>query len=67
MNTKGILTSETRRLSERWNETRKSWRDHKADEFEQTHLAELFERLAPALRSIEELERLLHKIDAECR
>ncbi len=66
MNAKGILTSETRRLSERWTETQKSWRDHKADEFEKLHLAELFERLTPTLRAIEELEQLLHKVRTDC-
>ncbi len=66
MNAKGPLTSETRRLSERWTETRKTWRDHKADEFEKHHLAELFDRLGPSLRAIEELEQLLHKVHADC-
>jgi hypothetical protein len=66
VNSKGILTSETRRLAERWSETRKTWRDQKADEFEKLYLAELFDRLGPTLRAIEELDQLLHKVHAEC-
>lgn len=66
MNSKSILTSETRRLTERWDETRKTWRDRKADEFEKLHLAELFDRIHPTLRAIDELEQLLHKVHAEC-
>ena len=65
-NSKSVLTAATRQLHERWIETQKTWRDHKADDFEQTYLAELFARVGTTLRVIEELEQLLHKVHADC-
>ena len=65
-NSKSILSGATRQLSERWTETRLSWRDLKAEEFEKTYLAELFDRVASTVRVIEELELLLHKVHADC-
>lgn len=65
-NSKSILTGATRQLSERWAETRLSWRDQKAEDFEKAYLAELFNRVASTVRVIEELELLLHKVHADC-
>lgn len=63
---KSPLTSATRQLSERWTETRKTWRDHKSAEFERLYLEELFHRVEDAFRVIDELDQLLHKVHAEC-
>jgi len=65
-NSKSILSGATRQLSEQWAETRLSWRDHKAEDFEKAYLAELFDRVASTVRVIEELELLLHKVHADC-
>lgn len=65
-NSKSILTGTTRQLHERWAETRLSWRDQKAEDFEKAYLAELFDRVASTVRVIEELELLLHKVHADC-
>jgi hypothetical protein len=65
-NSKSILTGATRQLAERWAETRLSWRDQKAEEFEKTYLADTFNRVASTVRVIEELELLLHKVHADC-
>ena len=65
-NSKSILTGATRQLHERWAETRLSWRDHKAEDFEKAYLTELFDRVASTVRVIEELEQLLHKVHADC-
>jgi hypothetical protein len=65
-NAKGILTGATRQLQARWEDTRRTWRDQKAAEFEQTHLEPLIRDLAAALRTIEELDLLLQKIHADC-
>lgn len=63
---KGLLTTATRLLESRWNETRFSWRDRKAEEFEETYLSELMNSVNSALRVIEELDHLLEKIHADC-
>jgi len=63
---KGTLNGATRQLSARWTETRKTWRDHKAAEFEQVYLAELFHRVEDTFRVLDDLDQLLHKVHAEC-
>ena len=63
---RALLAEATRRLQTRWDETRASWRDRKAQEFEQLYLADLTESLNAALRVIEELDQLLQQIHADC-
>ena len=63
---KGLLTDATRQLQARWSETRNSWRDHKADEFENLYLTDLAAAVNTALRVIEELDHLLLKVHADC-
>lgn len=63
---RGLLTLATRHLMARWDETRVSWRDQKAADFEATYLAELSEQVASSLRALEELDHLLERIHADC-
>ncbi|MEO0017271.1 MAG: hypothetical protein RLZZ522_554 [Verrucomicrobiota bacterium] len=63
---KGLLLDATRQLQARWAETRASWRDHKAEEFDETYLANLSANVHSALRVIDELEQILQKVRAEC-
>jgi hypothetical protein len=56
----------TRQFQARWAETRATWRDHQAEEFEETDLAGLTTNVHTALRVIDELEQLLQKIRADC-
>jgi hypothetical protein len=63
---KGLLTLATRQLEARWGETRFSWRDRKAQEFEDLYLAELMNSVNAALRVIDELDQLLEKVHADC-
>ena len=63
---KGLLTLATRQLQARWGETRFSWRDRKAQEFDDLYLAELVNSVNSALRVIEELDHLLEKVHADC-
>ncbi|MES2437580.1 MAG: hypothetical protein V4584_00845 [Verrucomicrobiota bacterium] len=63
---KGLLTLATRNLQARWGETRFSWRDRKAQEFEELYLSELINSVNSALRVIEELDQLLEKVHADC-
>lgn len=63
---KGLLTMATRQLQSRWGETRDSWRDRKAEEFEKMYLSELMNAVNSALRVIDELDQLLEKTHADC-
>ncbi len=60
------LTLATRNLQVRWSETRQSWRDQKAVDFENEYLAELATGVNAALRVLEDLDHLLEKIHADC-
>jgi hypothetical protein len=64
--TRTRLTTLTKQLSIRWQETREHWQDAKAAEFEKRHLDELFNRVNTAAASIEDLERVLAKIHRDC-
>lgn len=63
---KGLLTLATRQLQSRWGETRFSWRDRKAQEFDDLYLSELMNSVNSALKVIEELDHLLEKVHADC-
>jgi hypothetical protein len=56
----------TRQLQERWAETRNSWRDQKAADFDDLYLSELTHSVSAALRVLEDLDKLLEKIHADC-
>ena len=63
---KGLLTLATRQVQARWGETRYSWRDSKAQEFDEMYLAELMVSVNSAFRVIDELDKLLEKVHADC-
>jgi hypothetical protein len=63
---RGLLTLATRQLMSRWEETRNSWRDQKAAEFESLYLAELGHTVSSALKILDDLDHLLEKIHADC-
>ncbi len=63
---KSLLNDANRELFARWEEARRSWRDAKAVEFEKDYLAGLPQAVASATRVIEEIDRLLSKIHADC-
>jgi vacuolar-type H+-ATPase subunit B/Vma2 len=63
---KGLLTLATRQLQARWGETKFSWRDRKAQEFDDLYLSELMNSVNSALRVIDELDQLLEKVHADC-
>lgn len=63
---RGLLTMATSQLLGRWEETRRSWRDNKAADFEALYLSELRDTVAAALRTLEELDQLLGKVHADC-
>ncbi len=63
---KGLLTLATRQLQARWGETKFSWRDRKAQEFDDLYLSELMNSVNSALRVIDELDQLLEQVHADC-
>ena len=63
---RGLLTMATRQLMSRWDETRQSWRDNKAADFEALYLSEVRDTVSSALRTLEELDKLLEKVHADC-
>ena len=63
---RGLLTLATRQLMARWEETRNSWRDQKAAEFESLYLSELGHSVSSALKILDDLDHLLEKIHADC-
>lgn len=63
---RGLLALATRQLQERWAETRHAWRDQKAADFDDLYLAELAHSVNAALRVLEDLDKLLERIHADC-
>ena len=63
---KSLLNESTRELFMRWEETRGSWRDAKAIDFDKEYLAGLPQAVATATRVIEELDAVLFKLHADC-
>lgn len=63
---RGLLTLATRQLFSRWEDTRQSWTDRKASEFESLYLAEIRNEVNSAMKVLEDLEHLLEKIHADC-
>ena len=59
----GALTKD---LMNRWRETKETWRDAKADEFERDFLIELQTSVDKSLHVMEQLDKLLAKIKNEC-
>ncbi len=63
---KGLLTLATRQLQARWGETQFSWRDAKAREFDEVYLSDLMNTVNSVFRVIDELDKLLDKVHADC-
>jgi hypothetical protein len=60
------LAALTRDLFERWRETRPSWRDIRASQFEKDYLEPLEEAVKSAVRGITEIEVVLRQIRRDC-
>ena len=50
----------------RWHETKYSWRDRKAKELDEQYFAELGDVVTAASHIIEEIDKILTKIHADC-
>ena len=63
---KSRLAGITKELQTRWEDTRGSWRDAKAEEFEAKHLRDLFAETDKTLAVIEKLDELLKHVRNDC-
>ena len=62
----GRLQKETKRLRERWEVTKQSWRDQAADDFERLYLAPLIPNLQLTLAAVNELRDIIEQAEREC-
>jgi len=60
------ISALTRDLLQKWQETRTCWRDAKSEEFERIFLGELAGTVERTVASIEQIDKLLHKIKRDC-
>ena len=60
------LAALTKDLAGRWKETRESWRDDRAREFEQRYMDDLLSSVTNCLNNIEALEKILTRIRDDC-
>lgn len=63
---KAKLLDATRQIQARWEQTRVHWLDQKAADFEEQFIAPLTHDVHTALRAIDELDKLLHHVHADC-
>jgi hypothetical protein len=63
---KSRLAGTTKDIWLQWDETRKAWRDAKAEEFEKEFLSELFHGVDRTITVMEKLDELLARIKKDC-
>ncbi len=57
----------TKRLEERWRETREVWNDSVAKDFQEKHLEPIVPELRITFSAIQELTELFAKAEKQCR
>jgi hypothetical protein len=60
------LNGVTKDLYLQWHQTRDTWRDAKAEEFDQKYLQELWTTVDKTIGVIEQLDQLLSRIKKDC-
>jgi hypothetical protein len=60
------LMALTRALSAQWQQTKESWQDAKAHEFERAYMDELFAGVDKAVTVMEQVDKLVTKIRSDC-
>jgi ribonuclease I len=63
---KARLVGLTKELFLKWDETKNSWRDAKAVEFERKYLQELFIGVDKTVEIVEKLDELLKRVKKDC-
>ena len=60
------LAGLTKELRVQWHDTKSYWKDARALEFERKYMEELFASVDRAVTVIEQLDKLLTKVRADC-
>jgi hypothetical protein len=63
---KNQLMHLTKDLLRSWNETRRVWKDDKAESFERTYINELESSVNRAIHGMEKLDTILKKVRQDC-
>ena len=63
---KSRLVGLTREIMLRWGETKNSWRDARAEEFDHRFMAELDAQVNRTVLIVDKLDELLKKVRSEC-
>ena len=63
---KSRLAAISKELLLRWTETKMSWNDSKAAEFERQYMDELLARVDKTVTVIEKLDQVLSKVRSDC-
>ena len=60
------LNGMTRELFGRWQQTRESWQDARAEEFDRRYIQELTASVDKTVAVIEQLDKLLERVRKDC-
>lgn len=61
-----VISTATKELSLKWQQTKDSWRDAKSHEFEQKYMNELIGSVDRAVAVLDELDKVVARIRSEC-
>ena len=61
-----LIAAATKELERKWQQTRETWQDAKSVEFENQFLAELLISVEKATAVMEQLEKLVTKVQHDC-
>ena len=62
----GRLQKETKKLRDKWEETKQSWQDLAAKEFEEKYLSPLIPTLQLTLAAVHELAEIIEQAEQDC-
>jgi hypothetical protein len=61
-----VISTATKELSLKWQQTKDSWRDAKSQEFEQKYMDELIGSVDRAVAVLDQLDKVVARIRSEC-
>jgi hypothetical protein len=63
---RGQLAKAMKDLTQRWGETKMSWTDQKAEEFERRYVQQIEADLRQAVTAMEHMATVLHQVRRDC-
>jgi len=66
LSNKARLTASTRELAVQWDQTKETWRDDQARQFEHDYIEPLKSSVDAAMDIIDQLDKLVLKIRSDC-